>query len=302
MKKTMIVMCKALVLLTGILLAGHLHAEPAGADSLKNASSPLLQVELEHSLEKLGLNQAVKEKRLAVALVDITDRDEPKLAAINGDHMMYSASLPKIAILFGAFQRIEEGSLKLNDSVLKQMTDMIRFSSNVAASSMLELVGPQYLLGLLQSDRYRFYDVNNHGGLWVGKTYGKGQAFKRDPLNSLSHGATALQVARYYYLLETGRLVSSSASKAMKEILGNPGVHHKFVAGLEQVHPDSAIYRKSGTWQNYHCDSALIERDGRTYIAVALAHDPQGGEWMSRLIVEMDKIVFSHGKTVQVAG
>lgn len=302
MKKVLVVLTRSLVMFSSLLLAGKGMAEPASLSSLHNASNPLLQLELEQSLDKLGLNIAVKEKRLAVALVDITDRENPQMAAINGDHMMYSASLPKIAILFGAFQRIEEGGLELNDEVLKEMTDMIRFSSNTAASRMLELVGPQYLLSLLQSDRYRFYDVNNNGGLWVGKTYGKGLAFKRDPLFSISHGATALQVVRYFYLLETGRLVSSRASKAMKEILGNPGVHHKFVAGLEKVHPDSAIYRKSGTWQDYHCDSALIERDGRVYIAVALAKDPAGGEWLSRLIVEMDNIVFSNGKAVQVAG
>jgi len=275
--------------------------EPADLFNSGDIADPLLQLQLEQSLDKLGLNQAVKEKRLAVTLVDITDKERPHLGAVNGDLMMYSASLPKIAILFGAFQRIEEGFIKINQQLLKDMTDMIRYSSNVAATRVLDLVGPQYLLGLLQSDRYRFYDARSNGGLWVGKAYGSSPAFKRDPLFSISHGATAMQVARFYYLLETGRLVSSKASKTMKEILGNPGLNHKFVGGLKKVHPDAAIYRKSGTWQTYHSDSALIERDGRTYIAVALMNDPNGGEWLSQLIVEIDNIIFS-AKNIQVAG
>jgi len=292
---------KLLILNMFLLGSSQLSAEPVDLFNSKDIVDPLLQLQLEQSLDKLGLNQAVKEKRLAVTLVDITDRERPHLGAVNGDLMMYSASLPKIAILFGAFQRIEEGFIKVNQQLLKDMTDMIRYSSNTAATRVLELIGPQYLLGLLQSDRYRFYDERSNGGLWVGKAYGKSPAFKRDPLFSISHGATAMQVARYYYLLETGRLVSSKASKTMKEILGNPGLNHKFVGGLKKVHPDAAIYRKSGTWQTYHSDSALIERDGRTYIAVALVNDPNGGEWLSQLIVEMDNIIFS-AKKIQVAG
>lgn len=263
-------------------------AYPRLSDSL----DPVLQQELVRSMEQLGLTEAARDHNLAVALVDITDRNKPRMASINGNTMMYSASLPKIAILLGAFQRFDEGALKPNKQTLKDITDMIRHSSNVAASRVLEMVGPFYLIKLLQSERYHLYDANSTGGLWVGKPYGKSPAYKRDPLHSMSHGATAHQVARYYYLLETGRLVSGEASRTMKEILGKPAIHHKFVAGLEKTHPDARIFRKSGTWRTYHSDSAIIERDGKTYIAVALVNNPNGGEWLSKLIVEMDDIIF----------
>lgn len=170
---------------------------------------------------------------------------------------------------------------------------MIRYSSNAAATRVLNRIGPKYLNRLLQSDRYRLYDKSHNGGLWVGKPYGKSPAYQRDPLYSISHGATAWQVARYYYLLETGKLVSPGASKEMKKILGNPRINHKFVAGLHAVHPEAEIYRKSGTWRTYHSDSAIIERDGRRYIAVALANDAHGSNWMKDLIVAMDDIIFT---------
>lgn len=252
-----------------------------------------LQQNLKQSLKKLGLTKAVSNKKLALSLVDITDPNNPKVAAVNGTNMMYAASLPKIAILLGAFERIENGSLKFNKQNRQLMTRMIRNSSNSAATAVLNLVGKKYLANLLQSPRYKLYDKSKNGGLWVGKEYGRGAAFQRDPLHNISHGATAMQVARYYYMLETNRLVSPRLTKFMKEILSKPAINHKFVKGLKKVHPDSDIYRKSGSWRQFHADSAIVERDGRRYIAVGLAENPKGGLWLSKLIVEMDKLIFS---------
>jgi beta-lactamase class A len=125
----------------------------------------------------------------------------------------------------------------------------------------------------------------------VGKEYSKSGAWKRDPLHNLSHGATALQVARFYYMLQTGQLVSPEHSRQMKDILADPAIKHKFVKGLESKDPDHRIYRKSGTWRQYHSDSAIIEHGGRRYIAVALAKSPLGGKWLSDLIVVMDDLI-----------
>ena len=236
-----------------------------------------------------------------MALVDITDLENPRLAQVNGNKMMYAASLPKIAILFGAFYEMAAGKLKRTDNLIQDLTNMIRVSSNEAATRVLGLVGPYKLNRLLQSSPYRFYDINNNGGLWVGKAYGKSPAFQRDPLHSISHGATAWQVARFLYLLENESLISPQASREMKAILSDPSIHHKFVAGLEAVHPESAIYRKSGTWRTYHSDCAIVERDGRRYIAVALANDHNGGEWLKKIIVAMDNIIFTTDAPLQVS-
>lgn len=286
-----------LIRLTGLVLLGTLLATrvataapeyPALMDSL----DPVLQQGLQRKLQDLGLQEAAAKRRLAVGLADITDPAHPRVALINGNAMLYAASLPKIAILFGAFERIREGSMRLDAATREELTQMIRYSSNRAASAVLDRVGMDYLAELLQSPRYRLYDADLNGGLWVGKPYGRATALKRDPLHNLSHGATPLQVLRFYYLLETGRLVSPGFSREMKAILGRPGIHHKFVKGIEQIDPQAAIYRKSGTWRQWHADSAIIERDGRRYIAVALAQDPRGSHWLSRLVVAMDGLIF----------
>jgi len=69
----------------------------------------------------------------------------------------------------------------------------------------------------------------------------------------------------------------------MKRMLGNPGINHKFVKGLAD-HPEAKIYRKSGSWNKWHADSAIVEANGHKYILVALAENPEGGRWLSNLI------------------
>ena len=132
----------------------------------------------------------------------------PKVAGVNLDVMLYAASLPKIAILLGAFVQIEHGQMPLNDQTRAEFTRMIRNSSNKAATAVLNRVGFENLAEILQSEKYRLYDPKHNGGLWVGRDYSGGPLWKRDPLNNISHGATVMQAARFYFLAETGRLVS----------------------------------------------------------------------------------------------
>lgn len=261
--------------------------------SLNKSADASLQKSLESCLLDLKLRDAARRKKLSVVLVDITDPHTPKMAHVNGNQMMYAASLPKLAILLGAYEKIARGELRQDPVIQQNITEMIRDSSNRAATTILNQIGIAYLSELLQSPRYRFYDPLENGGLWVGKSYGPAPAKMRDPLHQLSHGANALQVARFYYLLETGRLVSPEMSREMKSILADSSIHHKFVKGLEAVQPDSRIYRKSGTWKDYHADSAIVEHDGRRYIAVALAQSADGERWLKELIVRLDAIVCS---------
>jgi beta-lactamase class A len=272
-----------------------LIAIPANAQqqslSLGEDCDPVLQKGLVSYLNSLKLGRAADQKNLSVVVVDITDPFSPRMAYVNPNEMMYAASLPKIAILLGAFERISKGEMTLDTDTLEKLKKMIRNSSNAAATEILNRVGKDYVNELLQSPRYRLYDPEKNGGIWVGKEYDRSPAYDRDPLHNLSHGATALQVARFYYLLETGQLVSPQVSQLMKSILGQPAIEHKFVRGLKEIHPESRIYRKSGTWKQYHSDSAIIEHDGRRYIAVALAKSRHGEKWLTDLIVALDKLV-----------
>ena len=251
---------------------------------------------LQNKLEQLILNNdlesEVSRNRLSVTLVDITDIEKPRLAHINGKNTFYAASLPKLAIMLAVFEEIHQGKLELTEELEDSLKLMIQVSSNKEATRLYELVGPARIAEILQSDRYQLYDVDTGGGLWVGKPYGKQPAWKRDPLKNASHAASGIQVARFYFMMERNELTSPVYCPLMKELLADSLINHKFVKGLKSKNPNAEIYRKSGTWRNYHSDSALIERpDGRKYIAVGLTQNDNGGALLEKIIVELDSLM-----------
>ena len=265
---------------------------------LADAHDPTLQMRLEGVVRKQGLWRAVENGELALLLVVITDPASPRLAHLNGHRMMYAASLPKIAILFGAVVSMERGRLELTEDLHRDMVDMIRVSCNDCATRVLEQVGREELIDLLQAPEYAFYDPNGEGGLWVGKDYAPTQAYHRDPLHGLSHGATAFQVARFYYRLETGTLVGPDHSRLMLEALSRPGIDHKFVKGLRGI-PGIRLFRKSGTWKNFHADSALVHVKDQTYIMVGLANNGNGDRWLTQLASPLNELVLTQGKSAR---
>jgi beta-lactamase class A len=253
---------------------------------------PVLEDGLADSVRQLGLQWALDQRKLAVALVDITDVRAPRVAALNGDSMLYAASLPKICVMLAVYQKAAEGRLQIDDETYAELLRMIRRSSNSDSTALMHKVGKDYIARVMLSPRYRLYDPFHNGGLWAGKDYAAVGAWRRDPMYNLSHGATAMQVARFYYLLQTGRLVSPQASQDMKQILRHSQSDHKFLRGIREIRPDAIVYRKAGTWGQAHADGALIERrDGATYIAVGLAEDPMGGEWLKQIIIQMDRLI-----------
>ncbi len=285
-----------LVLPAALTLAPAARAEPGGLPDLAEARDADLQRGLEAVVGELGLAREAQAGRLSLAVVDVTERDAPRLAMLNGGRMMYAASLPKIAILFGALAEAEAGRMPLDETRLQAMTSMIRYSSNDDATRVLGWVGGERLLEILQSPRWRFYDAGSGGGLWVGKNYGKDGAYRRDPVGNLSHGATAYQVARLYYLLANDALLSPPFNALMKQVLSSPGIHHKFVKALENI-PGIRIFRKSGTWGAYHADSALVEYGAHRYVLVGLAEHPDGGAWLARLALPLHRLLVDASRT-----
>ncbi len=235
----------------------------------------------------------VAQKKMSVALVDITIPEAPLYSAVNGEHTMYAASMPKIAILLAAFQKMHDGELQDTPQLRKDLSAMIKVSSNTSATKMIDAVGGLDAVNSVLTDpRYKLYDEERGGGLWVGKRYAKKGRRIGDPMKNISHAASTMSVARFYYLLATGRLVSPQASKEMLEIMSEPGIKHKFVASLNGNVEGSDIYRKSGSWRTYHADSALVwEDDWRQYILVGIVESPDGGKILKDFVPVAEKIL-----------
>lgn len=285
------------------LPASHLRYEHVRAEFINSERlevSPLrasvdlnLQSELMTELNKNPqYRKLIAQKKLGVALVDISDPLDTRYAAVNGDHMMYAASLPKIAVLFAAQDAIEKGTLKVTPTIAQDMKMMITKSNNAATTRMIDRVGMKNIQQLLQEPRYKFYDKNRGGGLWVGKRYGSGGARIGDPLKNLSHAATPTQVARFYYQLYHGQLINPDASDKMLDILVDPQLHHKFVNTLDRVAPNAKVYRKSGSWSSFHSDSAIVidpTNPWRRYILVGLVDDANGGAIIKDLVLKAER-------------
>ena len=262
----------------------------------ENLQDSSLQTELESILKSNGHWSALsKNKTLSIGIVDMKDPLHSRFAAINPNNMVYAASLPKIAILLAANEAIASGKLKETPEVKQDMRYMIAKSSNAAASRMIDRVGIKALNAVLQDPKYKLYDQENGGGLWVGKSYGSAAGRIGDPIKNLSHAASVAQVCKYYYMLAFGQLVTPDRSKEMLNALVNPELHHKFVSVLDRVAPGAKVYRKSGTWSNWHTDSCLVWDKDRKYIVVVLAED-QGGEQMLRdLMAKIDTKLVAKG-------
>ena len=202
----------------------HCGAE-AAHDDLCDSIDPGLQISLEQIVADLDLSRETRDLDLALALVDLTPPGEPRLAMINGHRTYYAASLPKIAILLGAAVQLDKGALAMDEALQRDLHEMIRVSCNDCASRVLDRVGRDELLAILQSPEYGFYDRQNGGGLWVGKPYGPEPAYHRDPVENQSHGATVYQAARFYYLLYHHALVSAEQSDMMLDALSRPELH-----------------------------------------------------------------------------
>ena len=293
-----------------LLAAAHLSSPPisAGASSsadlpvvvpaqswrpLLASSDPLLQSALEAMLEgDSSWASLVSQEKMALGIVDLSKPEAPRFARVNGDTMMYAASLPKIAILLAGYQALEDGTLEEAVAVYRDLEDMIRISCNASATRMIDRLGYRKIESVLTDPAYRLFDPALGGGLWVGKRYASQGDRYPDPLKGMSHAATVTQVSRFYYLLANGRLVSPDRSRQMLEVLSNPGIEHKFVRALARVAPEARLYRKSGTWRTWHSDSVLVWGDDwRRYVVVALVEHPDGGRILEELVPAIDSIL-----------
>jgi len=205
---------------------------------------------------------------------------------------MYAASLPKIAILLAAYVSFEDGSLEETAAVRKDLGDMIRVSSNAAATRLIDQIGMRKIQAVLKDPQYGFYAEKRGGGLWLGKRYAKRGPRIGDPVNNISHGATATQVCRFFYLLSEGRLISPQRSGQMLADLSDPQLHHKFVSQVKLRAPGARMYRKSGTWKRWHSDAIMVRgTQWRNYILVGLIESENGEAILRSVLPAVEELI-----------
>ncbi len=257
---------------------------------LYNRVDPVLQASLDKRLRQTPeWSGLIARKKMAVCVVDMSGA--PRFARVNGNQMMYAASLPKIAILLSVYASFEDGSLPETEQHHQDLADMIRISSNSAASRLIDAVGLEKIQQVMKGE-YGLYDEKRGGGLWVGKRYARSGPRVGDPINNISHGATATQVCRFFYLLATEKLISAERSRLILGDLSDPRLHHKFVSQVEERAPKARMFRKSGTWRDWHSDAIMVRGElWRNYILVGIVESPNGESILRRLLPAVEELI-----------
>ena len=203
-------------------------------------------------------------------------------------------------------------TVDFTDEFRDELVQMVRFSNNKIAAKVIQKLGFNYINSTLW--QLGAYDPEYDGGLWVGKAYGGGEHWHRDPLSHQSHGISAFSLARIFTLLAQKRLINQQASESMLAMLSDTKFRIKFVRGLMRIglkingensigSPHGAIvYRKSGTYRStpsYHHDAILVQRSvceekkctetkDIQYVATGAL---RGKNYLSPLIQEMDRCI-----------
>jgi beta-lactamase class A len=222
--------------------------------------------------------------------VGVLDLNRPRVAMIHPDRIEYAASVAKVGILLAYFQLHPDAATQMDAETQHDLGLMIKASSNEMATKYSRAMGLREIQDVLNEQG--FYDAAHGGGIWVGKHYGANSERIGDPVANHSHGATVRQLLRFYLLLSQERLVSTDASRKMREIFLSPDIphdDHKFVKAL--TGRNLTILRKWGTYQDWLHDSAIIEGPGRRYALVALTHHPQGDTYLEDLAREVDDLM-----------
>jgi beta-lactamase class A len=296
---------QTLVALVAIFCVSPAHVQEAPDPEWRSLHERVdfeLQSQLERRLDANSeWRRLIQRGHLAVGVVDLgSPSNMPRFARVNGNQMMYAASLPKIAVLLAAYVSFEDGTLKETPAVRGDLQNMIRFSNNAAATRMIDAVGMDKIERVVRDPQFGFYDEKLGGGLWVGKRYAATGPRYGDPVHDMLHGATVTQVARFYYELAAGRLIDARRSAQMLEDLADSEIHHAFVAAIEERAPAAKIYRKSGTWRQWHSDSALVrDPDWRNYILVALVESPNGEAILRNLVPMIEDILVQKRRLAQ---
>jgi beta-lactamase class A len=222
--------------------------------------------------------------------VGLFDARTSRLAMLRPDSEFYGASVPKIAILLAFFQLRPGEAADLDPATQHELGLMIKASSNELAAKFSRLLGLEQIQRVIES--YELYDAQRGGGLWVGKHYGETGERMGSPIGDNSHATTVRQLLRFYLLLEQDRLVSPEACAKIRDIFASPEIPHdnnKFVKALNGR--GLSLLRKSGWWEDWLHDTAIITGPDRHYILVALTRHSRGDDYLEGLAAAVDDLM-----------
>ena len=242
-------------------------------DPLDLPPDPVLTAALEQLIDDSELLSEVHARgELSLVLVDITDPKDLRTAMIHPDWETFTASLSKIAVLLGAVTKVD-GDERQWRNVRHRANEMIKSSSNQAAISLFEWVGHEAIRDATYA--HHLYHDTRGGIWWVPRS-----SFPQSPKTGQKICATAREVARYFLLMEQGRLNNPRDSEMIKRVLHNSKLA-LLHGGVVREEPATRYYGKPGVLDDAVSEGMLIEGDRVRYIVavISVGTDYQDARW-----------------------
>jgi beta-lactamase class A len=213
-----------------------------------------------------------------------------QMAAIYPDTLFPTASMIKVSILCGVFDKINKGELKYNQELV--YLDSMKYDDGVTGSfrdsTKIQLCELVMLMASLS---------DNTASLWLQKLAGTGTAindwlerngFHHMRVNSRTPGreanrevygwgqTTPREMARIFTLIFQGRAISPDASEQMFRVLSK---QYWDGEGISQIPPTVHVATKNGAVNASKSETALVNAPSGDYAYSVITKNQQDQRW-----------------------
>lgn len=291
-------MTKHTVLFILIVLAGKIFAQPGATGPTKTDKK--LTAQLEAALA--GFHGQVG--------VYVRNLKTNRIAAVNADSLYPTASMVKVPIMCGIFDKIEKGEILFNQELLYR--DSLKYDNGIVGSfrDSTRIALPKVVhLMISQSD--------NTGSLWLQAMAGGGAAinewldgngFASTRVNSRTPGrkdfqarygwgvTTPREMAELVAMIRNGKAVSPGASDRMYRYLGM-----QFWDGeaISQLPANVKVAAKSGAVNQAKSEVLVVHAPHGVYVFCITTKNQEDQRWQKEnegyaLIRKVSAIIWNH--------
>lgn len=226
---------------------------------------------------------------LWASLIDLRDPHLPKLASFHGNEKVYPASVIKAFYMVAVFHQVQQGMLRLDHALRRDLELMIGISDNQATNRIVDRLtntasGDSLHGTAFQEFAYKrawmnryfrsigFDSVNACQKTWDGDPFGRDLQLLGPPedqhyLNS--NKLTTDETALLLYLIDQRKVVNRRACAAMLKLMRRkPDPDDQFLAGV--LPKGARLWSKQGLVESKRHDAGIIQlpNDARFILVV----------------------------------
>lgn len=270
---------------------------------------PKLSKHLGEIVQEAGLDQMTpasenpdnEDEWSSICLVDISDINNPVVAGWKEDNFIYPASAYKLYVLGEAVRQIVAGEISLDGEIIVKehnvrRGDRIEPGEKIAVAKILRLM-MMYSDNSASNEAIDLVDRENASEL-LRKLGCEGSEVTRKflPRSKEDEGyadvrsttSNALHFATYLWAIETGAIGGGRGRGLAKAFMSMRQTgKDRMEAGIPQ---SATIYSKTGTWNIFTAEAALIEDGEMKYILCAIV--PMRSEEANPKIAELSRRVY----------